>query len=460
MDIDTDVLVVGAGISGLTTAFRLLREGMRVEVIDREPRVGGVIGSERVDGVLYERGPNSILETSPQIGELVADLGLSSERLEVSALAARRYVVRKGTLMPLPTSPLAFLRTAVFSFRSKLRLLREPFVAPAPADREETVSEFVQRRLGRELLDYAVEPFVAGIYAGNPDELSVKAAFPRLHALEQRYGSLIRGQVLGARERARRGEKARNTARSFTFRNGMQALPDALARAIVNVRTGVRATQIRRADDGRLAMIVEGADGRYEVRAAAVVLAVPARAAAFLLRDIAADATKALEEIPYAPVASVALAYRSSDVTHPLDGFGFLAPRVEHRRVLGSLFSSSMFEARAPEGEVLLTTFVGGRRSPEVVDVTDEEIVRRVREELAELAGIRGEPCVCRVTRWREAIPQYTLGHLARVERARAAEARLPGLYLCSSYMGGVSVGDCIKSAIETAERIARQRPS
>jgi oxygen-dependent protoporphyrinogen oxidase len=460
VDIDTDVVVVGAGISGLTAAFRLLRKGMRVAVIEREPRAGGVIGSERVDGVLCERGPNSILETHPHIGELVSELGLSSERLEVSPLASRRYVVRHGALVPLPTSPPAFLKTEAFSFRSKLRLLREPFIAPAPSEREETVSEFVERRLGRELLDYAVEPFVAGIYAGNPDELSLKAAFPRLHALEQRYGSLIRGQVLGARERARRGEHGRNTAHSFTFRNGMQALPEALARAIGNVQTGASATQIRRTDDGRLAVSVERMDGRYEVRAAAVILAVPARAAAFLVRDVAADAQKPLEEIPYAPVASIALAYHRSAVAHPLDGFGFLAPRVEHRRVLGSLFSSSMFEARTPDGDVLLTTFVGGRRSPELVDVTDEEIVRRVREELAELAGVRGEPYLSRVTRWREAIPQYTIGHLARVESARIAEARVPGLYLCSSYVGGVSVGDCIKSASEIAERIARQRPA
>jgi oxygen-dependent protoporphyrinogen oxidase len=454
VDIDTDVLVVGAGISGLTVAFRLARKGVRVEVIEREPRAGGVIGSERIDGVLYERGPNSILETNPHIGELVSELGLASERLDVSALASRRYVVRDGTLVPLPASPPAFLKTRVFSFRSKLRLLREPFIAPAPPEREESVSEFVERRLGRELLDYAVEPFVAGIYAGNPDELSVKAAFPRLHALEQRYGSLLKGQVLGARARAQQNDKARNAARSFTFRPGMRALPDALAQVIGRVRTSTRVTHLRPIEDKRFAVTIEHAGSRCEARARAVILAVPARSAAALLRDLTADAAEALEAIPYAPVASVALAYARSDVAHPLDGFGFLAPRVEGRRVLGSLFSSSMFEARAGDGEVLLTTFVGGRRNPEVVDLTDEEVVRRVRDELAELAGARGEPRVCGVTRWREAIPQYTLGHLGRVERALAAEARLPGLYLCGSYHGGVSVGDCIKSAFETAERV------
>lgn len=459
MDIDTDVLVIGAGISGLTAAFHLARKGMRVEVVEREPRVGGVIGSEHVDGVLYERGPNSILETNPHIGELVSEIGLSSQRLDVSPLASRRYVVRQGRLQPLPGSPPAFLKTPLFSLRSKLRVLREPFVARASPEREESVSQFVERRLGRELLDYAVEPFVAGVYAGNPDELSVKAAFPRLYALEQRYGSLIKGQVLGARERAQRGEKGRNAAHSFTFRDGMQRLPEALARALGNVRTGARATQIRRLGD-TFEVTIEHADERFRLCARAVVLAVPARTAASLLRDIAGDASTALEEIPYAPVASVALAYARSDVAHPLDGFGFLAPRVEGRRVLGSLFSSSMFDARAPEGQVLMTTFVGGQRNPEVLGMTDEEILRRVHEELADLTGMRGEPCVCRITRWHDAIPQYTLGHLARVDQARSAERRIRGLYLCSSYAGGVSVGDCIKSAIEVAERIAAQRPS
>jgi oxygen-dependent protoporphyrinogen oxidase len=454
VDIDTDVLVVGAGISGLTVAFRLVRKGRRVTVIEAESRVGGAIGTERVAGVLYERGPNSILETNPHMGELVSELGLGTERLDVSGVASRRYVVRHGALVALPTSPPAFLRTSVFSWRAKLRLLREPFVPRAPAQREESVSQFVERRLGRELLDYAVEPFVAGIYAGNPDELSVKAAFPRLHALEQRYGSLIKGQILGARERARQTERAKNAARSFTFRSGMEALPSALAQAIGGVRTGARATRLRHAGPRKLAITIEESGRTHEAHASAVVLAVPARNAAALVRELAPEAADALDEIPYAPVASVALAYARSDVAHPLEGFGFLAPRVEGRRILGTLFSSSMFEGRAPADTVLLTSFVGGRRNPEASSCSDAEIVQRVRDELGALIGARGEPRVCRVTRWHEAIPQYTLGHLARIERAASAETRVSGLYLCGSYRGGISVGDCIKSAVETAERV------
>ena len=455
MQTDTDVLVIGAGISGLTAAFALRARGLRVEIADAAARAGGVIGTEKTEGVLYERGPNSILDTHPRIRELLQKLELTSERVDASPLASRRYIVRGGRLSALPTSPPAFLKTRAFSAGAKLRLLLEPFIARARADeREESVTGFVERRLGRELLDYAVEPFVAGIYAGNPDELSLRAAFPRLHALEQRYGSLIKGQFLGARERAREGARGKNVATSFSFRDGVQALPDALARAIGEVRTSARATRIRVSDNRQLVVSIEGADGSFDLAARAVVLALPAYRAAELLREHAPAAASALMAIPYAPIVSVALAFARVDVAHPLDGFGFLAPRVERRRILGSLFSSSMFQGRARDGEVLLTSYVGGRRDPSIFAATDAAIVAHVRDELADLVGARGEPRFSAVTRWREAIPQYAIGHLERIERARTAEAIVPGLYLCGSYAGGVSVGDCIASAFATAEHV------
>lgn len=456
MNIDCDVLVIGAGISGLTAAFRLARSGLRVEVMDADSRPGGVIGTKRSAGVLYERGPNSILDTNRYIPALLNDLGIDQERIEAGRVASKRYVVRGGTLAALPTTPAAFIKTPVFSLRAKLRLLREPLIPRAHQTYDQSVSEFVKRRLGQEFLDYGIEPFVAGIYAGDPDELSLRAAFPRLHALEQRYGSLIIGQLLGARERARQTERAKNVAGSFSFREGMQTLPDALARAIGRVRTRVRATHIRRGDDRGLIVQLEDAGGAFEARARSVVLAVPAHAAAVLVRAAAPDAASALAAIPCPAVASVAVSYSRSAVAHALDGFGFLVPRVERRRILGSLFSSTLFAGRAAGDAVLLTTFLGGRRNPEVAAQSDDEIGRTVTGELAELVGASGAPRLCAVTRWREAIPQYTLGHLERMERALAAERALPGLFLCSSYRGGVSVGDCIKSACETAERVEK----
>jgi oxygen-dependent protoporphyrinogen oxidase len=453
MTLDTEVAVVGAGVSGLTTAFLLAQRGIRVEIVEATSRTGGAIATEKHDGMLYERGPNSALDTHPCIGELLAALGIANERIETRPEAATRYVAKDGCLTALPMSPGAFLRTRLFSARGKLGLAREPFVAPAAPGTEESVARFVTRRLGRQFLDYAIEPFVAGVYAGNPDELSVSAAFPRLHALEQRYGSLLKGQIKGARERARRGEKAKNVAKSFSFRGGMQTLPDALTRALPPVRTSAEAVRIGRSDDGSLEVELGGEPGTTRITARSIVLAVPANAAAELMRPHAPDAAAALETIVYAPVASVACAYLRRDVAHALDGFGFLLPRVENGRILGALFSSSMFAGRAPEGTVLMTAFVGGRRQPALALESEETIAGIVHEALASFLGAH-DPGFTAVTRWPRAIPQYTLGHAERLSRAEAAESALSGLFLCASYRGGVSVGDCIKSAHETANRV------
>jgi oxygen-dependent protoporphyrinogen oxidase len=449
-----DVLVVGAGISGLATAFHLQRRGHAVRVLEAAGRPGGVIASHRRDGALYETGPNSTLDTTPLIGELLSAAGIAGERRDATAAAAKRYVLRGGRLVPLPTSPGAFLRTPLFSLRAKLALAREPFVAPAPPDREETVADFVRRRLGREFLDYAIEPFVAGIYAGDPDALSVRAAFPRLHALEQRYRSLIRGQYLGARERARRGEKAKNAAASFSFREGMQTFPDALARSLRGLETGIRVVRLARGGDGAFVVEAERDGERHAAQARALVLAVPADAAAGLVRPLVPAAAQALDAIAYSPVAVVASAYRRVDVRHALDGFGFLAPRKEGRPILGALFSSSMFDDRSPADTVLLTTFVGGARNPVLAQSAPDEIGAVVERELAALLGA-ASPRWQEVVRWPRAIPQYTLGHLARIAALERAEADVPGLFFRSNYRDGVSVGDCVKAAASTADAVS-----
>jgi len=449
-----DVVVVGAGISGLTAAFRLQQHGLTVEVLDAAPRAGGVIGTRRRDGYLFETGPNSTLDTTPLINALLADLGIAGERRNASAVAATRFIVRGGRLLALPTSPPAFLTTDAFSLGAKLRLLREPFIAPAPADAEETIAAFVRRRLGTEFLDYAIDPFVAGIYAGDPERISVPAAFPRLHALEQKHGSLIRGQIAGARERKRNPEQAKNVAASFSFAAGMQTFTDALAAKLARVRTGVRVTGVTRDADGAYTVTADIAGAPTMRRGRSVVLAVAAGPAAELARPLAPDAAAALAAIEYAPVAVAASAYRRSAVAHSLAGFGFLVPKKEQRSILGTLFSSSMFEGRAPDGAVLLTSFLGGRRNPGLPAAPDDELAGLVHRELAALVGAGEPPLWTEITRWTRAIPQYDLGHLGRIARVEAAEATVPGLFFCASYRGGVSVGDCVKSAHAAAESV------
>ncbi len=450
-----DAIVVGAGISGLVAAHRLKRAGFDVQVIDASARPGGVIATVVRDGCLFERGPNSALDTTPLIGELVAELGLGAEIRFAAEAAAKRYVVRAGVLTALPTSPAAFFATSLFSASAKLALMREPFVRAGAPDTEESIAAFVRRRLGTEFLDYAIDPFVAGIYAGDPEQISVPAAFPKLHALEQRWGSLIRGQFLGARERRRQQETAKNTAKSFSFAHGMQSLTDALAAAVGGIAPHTRATGLARDDAGTFTLDLEQPGGPARWRARSVVLATPADAAATLLRGHAPDAAAALDSIAYAPVATVASAYPAAAIAHALDGFGCLVPRKEQRRVLGVLFSSTMFDGRAPAGTVLLTTFVGGLRHPELPGLPEDEIAALAHAEHGVLLGARAAPLFQAVTRWPRAIPQYTLGHLARVARADDAQRRMPGLFLCASFKGGVSVGDCIRSGHLGADAVA-----
>ncbi|HVO90262.1 MAG TPA: protoporphyrinogen oxidase, partial [Casimicrobiaceae bacterium] len=452
-----DAIVVGGGLSGLATAFHLQRAGLAVEVLEAGSRAGGVIGSCAHDAFLYETGPNSALDTTPLIDALLRDLRILDQRVDASALSKRRYVVRRGRLVALPMSPQAFFGTRLFSARAKLALLREPFVRAAVADADESIAEFVLRRLGREFLDYAIDPFVAGVYAGDPDMISVRAAFPRLHALEQNYGSLIRGQIRGARERRRSGETAKNVAHSFSFREGMHALTRALVANIGSVTLGASVDRVAPASGGwRIEARIE--QQRVVREARRVVMATPAYATAPLVASFAEATAQALAEIPYAPIAVAASAYRRADVGHPLDGFGMLIPRVERRRILGALFSSSMFPGRAPDNAVLLTAFVGGMRQPELAQRSDEEVTAIVRDELASLLQAKA-PLWTTIVRWPRAIPQYTRGHLERIALVDAASREFRGLHFCANYRGGVAVGDCIRSAHELARSITSGDP-
>lgn len=440
-----DVLILGAGISGLTTAFWLRRAGLRVTVIEAAPRVGGSIETWPAGPWKFEMGPNTVLESRAEVTRLLRESGLESEKIVAAPTGKRRFLWKKDRLHALPGGPPGFLKTPLFSAGAKLRLLKEPWI-PRPAEGvEETIGQFVTRRLGPELLRYAVGPFVSGVYAGDPERLSVRWAVPRIWSLEAEHGSLIRGALA-----RRKGPQPGGAM--FSFPQGLEELPRRLAREIGDVRTEVAAQQIFRQEEGYR---VETAEGILE--AGQVVLSVPADAAARLLDELTDGRSRLFAEIPYAAVGIVSLGYRRSDVAHALDGFGFLAPRGEGLRVLGCLFPSQLFPGRAPEGHAALAAFVGGRTDPEIVQQDEDRILAAVEDDLRRALGVRGEPRLATVRRWPRAIPQYEVGHGRFVERAAEIERELPGLRIGGNFLRGVSVADCIRNATELAEEILRQ---
>lgn len=448
------VVIVGAGISGLTAAYWLKKAGVDVLVLEQGATVGGTMQTLREDGWLVETGPNSALETTPLFGEMFEGLGILDQRVYANEKSNRRYILRDGMLHPLPMSPAAFLGSRLWSAAGKLRLLKEPFVGRA--EKEETIAEFVQRRLGREFLDYAINPFVAGVYAGNPEQLSVRAAFPKLYALEEKYGGLIKGMIKGAKERRQRAETAKDRARMFSFVDGMGTFPQAIARMLGDaVQTNTRVVGIERSDSSSWTVLFASQGRTDAVQAAAVIIATPAAHAAQMVARIAPSLAEKLSAIYYPPVAEVFLGFRHEQIPRALDGFGFLIPAREQRNILGTIWSSAIFPNRSPEGHAALTTFVGGSRQPEMCRLSDEDLIRIVTEELHAIMGVVGQPVFSKVLRWEKAIPQYNLGYLDIMSEVERCEAEVPGLFFCSNFRGGIAVGDCVMSGKRIADRVA-----
>lgn len=446
------VAVLGAGITGLTAAWYLKRAGFSPVIYEKSRWVGGAIGSLRSNGWLHELGPNSLLEGSPAVARFIDDLGLGPRRLYAAPAARQRYIVRDGRLVAMPTSPLAFATTGLFSLPAKLALLGEPWRKPSAPDAEESVADFVVRRLGREFLDYAINPFVGGVYAGDPARLSVRHAFPKLHALEQEHGSLIRGAL------RRRNTSGGPKGRIFSFPNGLAELPDTIARSLGDsIRLGAVVSGLAPTETG-WRVLSDHPDAARDPEYAAVVCALPADALAALDIDglPTARLLRRLGQIEQPPVASVFLGFRRADIAHPLDGFGMLVPQVEHGLILGTLFSSTLFPGRAPEDHVALTTFVGGMREPELFELEDGELQRVVQAELDRLLGVAAPPVFARVQRWPRAIPQYTLDY----DRFKDAlfmveEDAGRGLFIGGNCRDGISLANCIESGRRLADAVA-----
>jgi len=465
--IKTDVIVIGEGITGLCIAYWLKKRGINVTVLAKDSEVGGTMKSVQEQGFLYETGANTALETTPLFKELISDLRLESEFTYANPEGKNRYILRNGVLHSMPLGPGSFFSTKLFSTAAKFRVMKEPFIGRA--EKEESIAEFVERRLGREFLDYAIDPFVAGVFAGKPEQLSVRSAFPKLYALEEKYGGLVKGMIKGAQERKQRAEKAKDRAETFSFVSGMQTLPraigDSLGKTVLlNAKvTGIRDLTTAREEpsdepDARRYLVEYLRNGKEEeLEADVVVFAIPAYDAAPIIKSLSMETAHVLSSIYYSPVISIFLGVKRDDIGHALDGFGFLIPSKEKRKILGCLWNSCLFGNRAPAGMVALNAFIGGARQPELTGFNDEQIIQITLDELNSIMQFSGKPVYLNITRWQKSIPQYEIGYQQKMDLLAQFEESNQGLLLAGNYRGGIAVGDCVKNAYEIAEGISSQ---
>lgn len=451
-----DILVIGAGVSGLSTAYHLTRAGHTVQVLEAAERLGGAMGTRNIDGWQFETGPNTLMRT-PALNALLSELDLEIEAVAANEMAKKRFVVKNGHPVALPGGPLELLTSPLFGLGDLFHLAREPWIKPAIT--EETIAQFVRRRMGQGFLDWAIDPFVSGVYAGDPERLSVRAAIPKVYALEQAYGSLIRGGLakMKAGKLPRVDGIPPDKKGLISFPGGMRTLIDRLADRIRESKQGrilttTSITTLTQTPEG--IWQATAADGS-QFEAKQVVLAIPAAAAARLVAPLNPDLADLLSTIEYPPVNSVVLGFDRHQVAHPLNGFGMLIPGREKRQTLGVLFSSTLFPNRAPEGKVLLTAFIGGRRRPEAADGDDDTLIQRILADLSPLLGIQGSPEFTHIQRWPQAIPQYELGYLDRLTSIDAANRTLPGLHLSGNWRTGISVGDCLVGGAKLAQTMS-----
>jgi protoporphyrinogen/coproporphyrinogen III oxidase len=456
---DTAALIIGAGISGLACAYALKKAGIDTLLLEASSEPGGIIRSQKLDGYLVERGPQSFSET-PALRQLCAELAIDNKIVRAPSRAPR-YVLLEGTLREVPLTPPAFLASSLFGVRTKWSMLRDALGTTHPPNSDESIADFVRRKFSAELLDKLVGPFISGIYAGDPERLSLRSAFPQLRDAEQSAGSIIRG--LKKRSTATPEPRQRPTVMSFA--EGNHALIQALAAnlgPILRCGTGVvriERTEVHPGEPLGWIITTAGASGEKILTAHHLILAIPADVAATLLRPIDPTFERTLTKIEYAPVAVASLGYARAQIKNPLNGFGFLIPRSQRLRTLGTVWNSSLFPGRARSDHALMTSFVGGVTDPQAASLSPQQIAQLVHQEIAPILEISGVPSFSTVETYPRAIPQYNLGHaelLAAIEQRRAG---LPSLHFAGNYWQGPSVGNCIERATQIAAEIGARVP-
>ena len=454
---DVDVVIVGGGISGLAAAYELQQRGLRFELLEASSRFGGVILTETIDGFTIDAGPDALLAQKPAGLKLCAELGLQSH-LQSTLEPRTAFILRndvlhalpEASILGIPTRIAPFISTGLFSLMGKLKFsldLIRPRGSYGP-DNDESIGSFFTRRFGKESVDYLAEPLLAGIHAGNVEQLSMRALFPRFLEAEHRYRSLI----LGFRQQAK---KAASGGAFRSLPGGLEQLVHALAKALPRAHLHQQ-NKVVRLEASR--PYVVHCDSGKAIRARTVILAIPAEHAATLVTGFNSKLANLCRDIPHVSTATIALGYRRQAIRHPLKGTGFVVPRVERgTRITAASWVSSKWPSRAPSGQVLLRAFLGGRRDATVLDQPDAELIHIAHRDLARLLKIDEEPRLSKVYRWLRSTPQHEVGHLSRLEQIEAQLQKHPGLYLIGSSFRGAGIPDCIADARATAKRMAEE---
>jgi oxygen-dependent protoporphyrinogen oxidase len=448
-----ETLIIGAGISGLTAAYHLHQEARSFLLLEASARVGGLIQTERKEGYTFEWGPNTFPSTAREMIALCEDLNLLPKQTQASA--KKRYLYLNGKLTALPTKPWQALTTPVLSLLGKLRLLQEPCKPKCQAD-DMSVAGFFSHRVGREVVDHLVDPFISGIYAGNVQTLSMPAVFPKLWQWEQEAGSLFKGAQ--AAMRAARNQPKKSKMKLMSFEGGLQTLTDALANALPSdaLKLNCPVSHIEKSASGYQVFLKSG----ERLESQNIVLAVPAFVAAQLLRTLVPEASRHLERIPYSGLSVAHLGFNVEQIGHPLDGFGCLIPRKEKVKLLGAIWASSLFPERVPVGKILLSNFMGGAHYPEAIGHKASQIKGQVVQDLQTVFGLKGslEPVFSSVLFYEQAIPQYNMGHLQRITAIECALKKRKGLHLAGNYLRGIALNECVKSGIQASEQIMERQ--
>ena len=451
-----NIAIVGGGISGLSLAYALKqkRDDLDIKVFEADSRPGGKIFTEKFDGYICEAGVNGFLDNKPATLDLAARIKLPPLRSDDNS--RRRFIFTGGELRQLPESPAKFMLSNFLSLPGRLRMLAEYFVPAADKD-DETMEAFARRRVGREFFEKLLDPMASGVYAGDPAKMSIRSCFTKVYELERKYGGLLKGFAAIGREAKRSGRKveAGPGGTLMSFPGGMYSLIERLKELLGNsVITAKKAAGLEKAGGRYTLHFVDGL--KYE--AECVVLASPAHGSAGILRDFDGSIRDILMTIPYPALSVVSFGLKKEKISCDLNMFGFLIPGSEKRRILGTLIDSSIFADRAPEGYVLMRSMVGGARAESLAMLEDDKLISTVRDELADIIGLRAEPEFQRIFRWERAIPQYELGHYRKLEELDAASARHKGFHLTGNAYRGVAVNDCIANSLLLAEKIISVR--